>query len=426
MKPIVSFCFLLVMVLFLRPIYAQTSPKTSIRADTMELNYQQAKALLLKENLGILSAFYEISKSEAEALQSKQWTNPYLVWNQDMYSVEGNDYFNFTRQYLFQVQQTFSVAGKHTNTVKLARINVEMNKIMLEDVIRSLFFELSEKYMMLHTLQRKQTLYETVITNFDKVVTGAEQQLRVGSMAGNEVIRLRSESIALQTQALQNKNDIEETMSEIRQLLNLKDNQIIKTVDRANSVEFSQSFDDLTVLAFENRPDYRLAKKGIEQKERNLKLQRSRSMPDIILGYQPSDKGSNYVRTYSGMTMEMPLPFFDRNQGGIQSAKVQIDQARVQKEQKENQVLNEVLSAYNQLTQTREGLLKYNQDFLNKIEELIRNANANYNRRNISLLEYIDLLRIYVQTETQMIDLHYEYQKAINRINFAVGLSVIE
>lgn len=86
------------------------------------LSFQQAKARLIKKNLSLLAAFYDIDITEARLIQAKVWNNPYFIWNQELYNVEKNQYFNYKNQFLAQVEQVFSVAGKHTNTVKLAKI----------------------------------------------------------------------------------------------------------------------------------------------------------------------------------------------------------------------------------------------------------------------------------------------------------------
>jgi len=88
-------------------------------------------------------------------------------------------------------------------------------------------------------------------------------------------------------------------------------------------VEFSD-LQSLVQIAKENRADYRLKKAAIAYEDQNLKLQRSYAIPDINFGYQPHDKGSNYVRPYSGIVVEFSVPLFDRNQGGIQEAKINI------------------------------------------------------------------------------------------------------
>src|SRR5215510_14042277 len=83
------------------------------------LSFQEAKARLLNYNLGLLAAYYEIGIAKAKVIQAKVWNNPNFIVNGDMYNQETNEYFQIRNQSLWQLEQTFSWAGKHTNSVKL-------------------------------------------------------------------------------------------------------------------------------------------------------------------------------------------------------------------------------------------------------------------------------------------------------------------
>ena len=42
------------------------------------------------------------------------------------------------------------------------------------------------------------------------------------------------------------------------------------------------------------------------------------------------------------------------------------------------------------------------------------------------MLEYIDLKRIYIQNRMQFLELDFQYLRAVNHLNFSVGLDVIK
>ena len=106
------------------------------------LSFQEAKVRLLNYNLGLLASYYDIGIAKAKVIQARVWNNPNFIVNGDMYNQETNEYFNLRSQSLWQFEQTFSIAGKHTNSVRLARTGVEMAEKQMEDVIRSLLFAL--------------------------------------------------------------------------------------------------------------------------------------------------------------------------------------------------------------------------------------------------------------------------------------------
>src|SRR5688572_5742243 len=171
-------------------VYAQTNDSAA-KADSI-LSFQEAKARLIKANLSLLAAYYDVNIAKAAVIQARLWNNPYFVFNGDLYSNEENEYFHFRNQHLLQIEQTFSYAGKHTNTVKLARVGVEMAEKQLEDVLRSLLFEVGNTYSDLAALQEKQILYQQVMQSYERLMAATRKQLEVGAISLAEALRLES------------------------------------------------------------------------------------------------------------------------------------------------------------------------------------------------------------------------------------------
>lgn len=409
------------------PVLAQRA--SNVIADSLArntLSIQQVRARLMKANLQLLAAYYDINISKAAVIQARLWNNPYFVFNGDLYSNEANEYFHFRNQHLLQVEQTFAYAGKHTNTVKLARIGVEIAEKQLEDVLRSLLFEAGNLYSDLGALQQKGLLYEQVMKGYDKLMDATRRQLEVGAISVTEALRLESEYIAVKTEALTNKSETEKVMSDLRTLLRMPSDTTFLVLQKTPVV--GEDFDVTALMdqAIAKRPDIQVKKFDLTYQQRNLKLQRSIGVPDLKLAYQPRDRGSNYVRPYQGFNVEFNIPLFDRNQGEIKAAEYSIKKSQLLFDQLENQVRNEVVAAYNRYQNSKSGLANYNQLLLDKLAQLNVSTNENFQKRNISLLQFIDYQRIYILTNTQLIELKQQFINHVNELNFAVGTNLIE
>jgi cobalt-zinc-cadmium efflux system outer membrane protein len=105
-------------------------------------------------------------------------------------------------------------------------------------------------------------------------------------------------------------------------------------------------------------------------------------------------------------------------------AKSKIAQAEANFSLSENTVRNEVSSSYDQFLNSKKGYEEYTAEFLKQTEELNINANENYQKKNINLLEFIDLQRIYIINKTQYIELRNTYLRAINQLEFSVGKEI--
>ncbi|OOG75186.1 TolC family protein [Algoriphagus sp. A40] len=389
----------------------------------LELTYTEAVGILLDQSLPLLSSHYEVEASEGDLLQARAWNNPHFNWNQDLYSAERNEYFNQRNQRLIQLDIMFSVSGKHTRAVKLAKIGVEQNQLLYENTKRSLVFELGLKFHQLMMLQKRNELYNVVFSQFKTLIDAYEIQFKVGAIPGSELIRLKSELLTLQNSIVSNQNETEKEMAEIRALMNLRPEVYIKTKETVVALPDSSilNYGDLISHAEENRPDYLARLKEISYQEMNLKLQSAKAIPDVMLGYQPHDKGSNYVRPYSGLVFEMDVPIFNRNQGNIASSKANVSRVKVEAEQALVSLQNEIFSSVNKYFHSRTALDNYNLEFLKELEELNNSALKNYNNKNINILQYLDMQRTYINTMSEYLGLQSEILQRVIDIEFTTG-----
>lgn len=394
-------------------------------ADTV-VTLVEAKARLLNYNIRLLASYYDINIAKARVIEARVWNNPYFIFNGDMWNSETNEYFAARNQLLVQVEQTFSIAGKHTNSVKLARVGVEMAEKQMEDVIRSLLLELSATYNNVAALQQKEFLYLQVMNNYDRLMESTRKQLEVGAISVTEAVRLEAEYLAVKTNALNIHGEKEKALSDLRVLLRYPQDTTFYLEQRLPPI--GQAFDAkyLGEQAVTVRPDVELVRLEVKYQERNLKLQRSSAVPDIKFGFQPQDRGSNFLRPYHGFTTELSIPVFDRNQGQIKQAQFAIKQSNLKVMDAENRVRNEVEAAYRRYMNSQTVISNYNTQFLDRLLELNRSANQNFQRRNISLLQFIDQQRIYIDTNLQLIDMKQLHLNNVNELNFCVGTTLIE
>jgi len=388
------------------------------------LTLAQAKDRLLKKNFYLLAAYYEVSQAEAQVAQARLWNNPSIYFNQEVYN-KAKEILKTSNQYEVQLTQTISIAGKHTNTVKLAKVNLEMNKAQFDDVIRSLVFELSDTYNSLATLEEKEDLYDEVISSYERLIAASKKELQVGAISVTENLRIQSEYIGVKAQALDNADRKEQYLSQLRTLLQYPKDTLIRVTQKIPLFNSNLVLDSLIDRALAVRPDLKVSKLNQEYQHQNLKLQRSLAVPDLMFGYD-HDLASNYAPNYNGVMLQMDLPVFNRNQGNIKQAKYGIQQSQLKRDYLKIAITNQVIAAYNQYKKNNDGLNNYTDEYLDNLTQLNKNTNTYFQKRDISLLEFIDYQRIYISTNIQLIELRQQFLESVNNLNFSVGETVID
>ena len=110
-----------------------------------------------------------------------------------------------------------------------------------------------------------------------------------------------------------------------------------------------QPLDDYRQIALENRPDLQAAIQTIEQSQTNHKLAWANGSTDPTFGgwytYNSSNNNANGIQTL-GLSVNIPLRIFDRNQGEKKRTLIDIDKSRQAAEAARAQVFSDVDSAY--------------------------------------------------------------------------------
>ena len=94
--------------------------------------------------------------------------------------------------------------------------------------------------------------------------------------------------------------------------------------------------DQLITIALDGRPDVAAYRLGIQVAEANLQLQRVNRFQDAYLLYQPFTYQNNapYGRQSGAswaLGITVPMPIFNRNQGNIERARLNVSQSQVER-----------------------------------------------------------------------------------------------
>lgn len=389
--------------------------------ETVSFTFEEGKSKMLKENVKLMAEFYNLDIAEAEIQQTRLWENPLFVWNAEMYSVAENNYFNFSNQKLLQIEYSFSISGKRINAIKEARISKDLANLALSDVIRGLVLEYSNAFFELIELREMNELLNQAALQYDRLIEQYKLGYELGTNSESELIRLKAEKQKILADINENEKEVLALELNLKMLMNYPASIKLNPIKSQILINQNLSVEKLIELAEANRPDLQIAKKNINLYQATLKKEKSYAIPNINLGYQPHDQGSNHVRPYAGMVFEMGIPVFNRNQGNIAKAKIKIDQSTLLLNYKKDELKNEVIMAKESFLRAMELKNSFDSELIDKMEALSIDAKINYERKNISLYEYIDFQRSYIENKLNFIEANRKYNVAINFLNFNVG-----
>ncbi|HEY4322960.1 MAG TPA: TolC family protein [Mucilaginibacter sp.] len=407
---------ILLSVAAVRSVYAQGQA-----SDTLKLTIKQAENQFLKNNLQLIIQRYNIDNASAQVITAKIFPNPDFSFTNGLYA---NDVPNAFSEQTFNVSQLFTTAGKRNKNIQLAKIGVEQAKYQFFDLLRTLKFTLRNDFYTVYYQRQSAAVYDQEIGSLAKTMSAYKDEYAKGNIAEKELLRIQAQLYSLQAEYNSLQVGIDTTEKELKLMLRVPPTSTVDPLvtnditgkEIVNAVPYQQLLDS----AYVNRYDLRYTKATVDYNNMNLQLQKATAIPDVALSVNYDRLGA-YGQNFLGAGIEFSLPFFNRNQGAIKQAHIAVDQSKVQLQNQQSAVESDVVTNY-KIALRLEKLYnsfdpRFKQDFNHLIQEVFRN----YEKRNISMLEFLDFYDSFKTNTLQLNNLLLSRVTSLEQLNYVTG-----
>ena len=420
----------LFVISFLLPFSSYAQLAVPLKEDTIVINIPLAEQRFVAKNFSILAKQYDVQMAQSGYLQAKLWYNPSLTYGQTLYNEDSKKFFDNNYpggevDRTFQLQQLLTIGGRHSATAKLAKIGVVQNQYQLADLLRSLKYQLYTDISDLYNNQCLAAMYVDEEAKIRHLVENTRAQYKLGNASGNDVIRLQAQLQDIVAQEITSRQGISNDEQDLGILLVYPGNTYIVVKDIGISKGEIPAYMTILDSAKKNRPDLLLAYSGVRYSEQNLKLQQATGVPDLTLGIANVGAGS-VVPDYWGITANIDVPVFNRNQGNIRSAKAAKSQADLNDSLALYSVMNQVTAAFTNLYRINNQYSEIDSQYESDLDEMMNNAVVNYDKRYINLLDLLSQINTYIDGKTNLINMKVKYFNAIYAINYTTGIDIIK
>jgi cobalt-zinc-cadmium efflux system outer membrane protein len=405
----------------------------SSQQDTIRISAQEAERQFLERNLQLVAARFNIDAARAAVSQAGLWSNPNLSIEQNIHNQYTGRWFDVTASGNsgIQIQQLLLLAGTRGKQVRLAEIDAENASSDFYDVMRSLKLRLRTALYDLYFLRQSVGFYDESIATLSKTVTVTEGVYERRSILLSELLRLKSLLFSLQNERLGLLGKIAEIESNLHVLL--RDTSGVQSVyipslntDRLEHFRpDSLHYADVCSAALANRPDLKKAYGTVLREEANLEYQKSLATPDLTVGGLWSRAGS-YIPDYYALTFSIDLPIFNRNQGNINVSARTLEADRVAHDNYRTSVLEEVAAALRRASDLERLYRSFDRKFPLQYHELVDGMIANYQKRNMSVIEFTDFIESYRTSMLQMNQLGNDRADSMEMLNYVTGTDLFK
>lgn len=400
--------------------------------NSITLRLSDAEQLFLRNNATLIAQRFQVEQSKADIITAGLFENPELSYENLLYNQETGKFLQTSQasgQYTASITQLFKLAGKRNKDIQVAETASKMESIVYADFMRTLKFELRSTFYQAFYAERNLAMYDQLISSLTQLLNASEQQLKLGNIAGKDVIRIKSRLYSLQLEHVNNQNDLEVLKGQLKLLTGLEAAADIRLdgqgIDARRFNVQNVSFPVLLDSAKTSRADLHLAKTGLTYAQNMLAVQKAKAVPDVAISLNYDLKG-NYPEKYTGIGVSVPIPLFNRNQGEIKKARISIDAATAEINRKEAEVASELFTSYQAALKIERLFSQMDEQFSGNFELLMEGVFRNYKDRNISLLEFLDFYDSYKDSTMQLNEVLNRLMTAREELNFQTGTNIFK
>jgi cobalt-zinc-cadmium efflux system outer membrane protein len=399
---------------------ASTFAQTAIPA---RLTLVEAVAIAQARNPQLVAARAGIDAADADRIAASRRPNPALSIDSAGYPV-----FESTKpgywsgqEFTVRIDQELELAGRRRLRTAAADAAREAAALTAADQARQLALEVKRAYLAVVLAQADRTVAQASLDEIDRVISLNQARFAQGEISGAEVRRLQVERLRFVEDVFAADLAVRNTRSALLALLNAP--QLDQPVELIDGLKAPESGGDAALVsprqvegvlaqALVQRPDLQGDKAVQSQAETTTRLQRALRTPNLTLGggYQ-NNFGSDGVVV--GVTV--PLPFFNRNEGGIARADAERRAAEARVASTTLAVRLDVQRALNALDTNRARVDYIEREYLTNTQESRDIVLASYRLGVANLIDFLDAQRAFRDT-----------QRIYNRALFDQRLSVFE
>jgi cobalt-zinc-cadmium efflux system outer membrane protein len=397
--------FTLLLVVYAAVAFA--GPVAQIDEPIGALTLKQALALTLTRNPELAVVDSDIRIAEARMLQARLLPNPDLEFTSENV---GEDVAENT----LMLGQLIELGGKRTARVREARFGRDLAAFDYEAKKREVFLNTAEHFLDLLAAQRRVAVHEELVRLANDFAPSIEKRLASGKASDLEKTRFDVAIASARIDLEQSRRDVITARNRLAAQWGSRRPRFGSAVGDLDATPAPRSFD---ALAGSLSANPRLARFGAEiaQREAALAREKAAGVPDVTLRAGPR-RLEETNDTTAVVSLSVPLPLWNRNQGNIRAAREQITKAGAEQEAAAATLMTELSDAYQTLARSRSAIQILRENVLPGGESALKATNEGYEAGRFSYLDVLDARRTIGAARIQYLQALADYHKALHAI----------
>jgi cobalt-zinc-cadmium efflux system outer membrane protein len=409
---------LLFLVLGCQAVVAQQSPP-SVRIDL-----DQAIQMAVAHNHSLKAARTQIQQSQAQEITAALRPNPVFTYD-DLYipifspSQLNASYLDTTTEFDLGISYTIERGHKRQARIQAARDQTAVTRSQVSDTERGLTFNVAQQFVGILLAKSNLQFATQDLASYQQTVDLSSEQYRAGAISEGDLLKIKLQLLQFQMDVSQAQLNLVQAYASLRALAGY--DALPAGYDVVGDLAYEPlrlNQEDLQLKALQLRPDYIAAQQGVTAAQSQYSLAKANGKRDLTTTFDYTHVSSS---NNAGLTLNIEIPVFDRNQGEIARTNFAIAQAQESKTAAEQGVMTDVANAYEAFKTGDQVVQLYQSGYLKQAQDSRDISEYAYKRGAASLLDFLDAERSYRATQLAYRQALATYMLAIEQLREVVG-----
>jgi len=378
--------------------------------ETAQVTLDEAVALLRRQSPELLAGALKVRAAQGDVTTARLYPNPTLSFGAGNFPIGRTNPPGIgagdTVNEQVGIGQELVLWGKRGERIAAAHGRMAAAGAERADLDRRLVFEVRARFVRTLVAGERLRLARENLTHYRETVRVSRERADAGEISAAEFDKIALEQRGFEHEVADAEIERREAVAELLPLLGLDVADLVP-VGELRLPAARTDTDTLVSEALRRRPDLTAAERAAEAAEAALRLARAERWPNVTVGVQYTHdefQVAGNLANSLGANFSLPLPLVNRNQGEIERAEAEALIARREVQKLRLGIPQEVRTAVTSYTVAGERVRRFEEAFLRQSEDARRAAEVSYREGAISLLEFVEAERTFIQTQRDHLD----------------------
>ncbi|HHT9138896.1 MAG TPA: TolC family protein [Candidatus Wunengus sp. YC60] len=402
---IAAACLFICLPCFWATILGNDSPIKAMDKNSQPLHkkisLEEALNTAIEKNPQLQSTRDQIDAAIGSLRQSRLYPNPVLELLAE--EIPSSELGLNQSQNLVGITQPIITGGKRGLGIKVSEKSKEKNELERDTVLLAVIADTKKAFYKVVADQEAFSIAKETEEIAKGIYESEKRRFDAGEVAVTNVLRAEVELSKARNSLSHAEGDLQNSIKELQTAMGIPEETVDGVIGKLLTKPVELSLPELELKMNNNQPLLKASKKNIEIAETQLTLEKRLSIPDINVSAGYKRLSLENVDTVQ-MGIEIPAPFFNRNQGNIQKGKALSKKAKSENQSVYNELLFQLKKNFNSYNVERKRVAEFRDKILPRAEESLKLIEKGYKEGEFNYIDLLDAQRTWAETRISYIE----------------------